>query len=283
MQISIGEQQNVTSREYTDDRVEEVVAVLEDYTLAPYGSSVHGSSLLTQGQATLPWVQEVDTFIVSDIHLGTDLSRPAALLATLKRYTFQRLILLGDILDDLNFGRLPRHHWELLSYLRALCAPERHTEVIWVAGNHDHLLSRVTHNFLGLPVRKRYQWRHEGKIFLAMHGHQFDTFIARHPLITEGACLFYCMLQRWETDQHRLSRLLKRTSKIWLRVSELVAHRAAAYAMRRGADDIFCGHTHFPLARRFGKVTYHNTGCWTEKPATFITIGDRGINLEECP
>ena len=53
-----------------------------------------------------------------------------------------------------------------------------------MAGNHDHLLSRLTNNFLGLPIRKQYQWIYEGKIFLAMHGHQFDAFIARHPLVT---------------------------------------------------------------------------------------------------
>jgi len=50
--------------------------------------------------------REVDTLIVSDVHLGSDLSRPDALLATLRQYTFQRLILLGDIFDDLNV------HWE---------------------------------------------------------------------------------------------------------------------------------------------------------------------------
>jgi len=246
-------------------------------------SSIHVSSHLPYERESLPRLQAVDTFIVSDVHLGTDLSRPAALLATLQRHTFKRLILLGDILDDLNFSRFPRRHWELLAYLRTLCAPERCIEVVWVAGNHDHLLSRLTHNFLGLPVRKQYQWRYDGKTYLAMHGHQFDTFIARHPLITESACLLYCTLQRWEPDHHRLSRFLKRTSKTWLQVSDLVAQEAAAYAARRGADGIFCGHTHSPLSRTFGNVTYHNTGCWTEKPATFITLGARGIQLRECP
>jgi UDP-2,3-diacylglucosamine pyrophosphatase LpxH len=238
---------------------------------------------LPHEQESSPWIQAVDTFIVSDVHLGTDLSRPAALLATLQRYTFRRLILLGDILDDLNFSRLPRRHWDLLTYLRTLCAPERRVEVVWVAGNHDHLLSRLTHNFLGLPVRKRYEWRHEGKTYLAMHGHQFDSFIERHPLITASAGSLYCTLQRWETEHHRLSRFLKRTSKTWLQVSELIAQQAAAYAARHGADGIFCGHTHSPLSRVFGEVTYHNTGCWTEKPATFVTISDHDIKLQECP
>jgi UDP-2,3-diacylglucosamine pyrophosphatase LpxH len=238
---------------------------------------------LTHQSARTLYVQQVDTFIVSDVHLGTDLSRPDALLATLKQYAFRRLILLGDILDDLNFSRLPRSHWDLLAYIRTLCAMERDVEVVWVAGNHDHLLSKVTRNFLGLPVHKRYQWTYEGKSFLALHGHQFDTFIAQHPLITEAACLFYRTLQRLDAKQHRLSRFLKRTSKTWLRMSEQVARGAAAYAERRGVSSIFCGHTHQPLTRAFGRIAYHNTGCWTELPATFITVGDRGVELHECP
>jgi UDP-2,3-diacylglucosamine pyrophosphatase LpxH len=225
----------------------------------------------------------VDTLIVSDLHLGTDLSRPAAMLATLRRYSFRRLILLGDILDDLNFSRLPRDHWNLLAYLRTLCAPERRIEVVWVAGNHDYLLSRLTHHFLGLPVHKQYRWTYEGKTFLAMHGHQFDTVIERHPVVTASVGLLYSTIQRWETDRHPLTRLVKRTSKIWRGVSELVAQEAAAYAASRGANGIFCGHTHSPMERMFGKVTYHNTGCWTETPATFITVGPCGIRLEECP
>ncbi|MGH7963637.1 MAG: UDP-2,3-diacylglucosamine diphosphatase [Candidatus Binatia bacterium] len=240
-------------------------------------------SRLSHGQGSSPQIEEVDTLIVSDVHLGTELSRSTALLATLQRSTFRRLILLGDILDDVNFGRLSRPHWDLLAYIRSLSAGERHIEVVWVAGNHDHLLSRLTYNFLGLRVHSRYQWHYEGKTFLAMHGHQFDAFIARHPLITETASLLYGTLQRWEKDHHRLSRFLKRTSKTWLQVSELVAQKAAAYAAQRGANGIFCGHTHIPLSRRFGDVTYHNTGCWTEKPATFITLGARGIQLQECP
>jgi UDP-2,3-diacylglucosamine pyrophosphatase LpxH len=228
-------------------------------------------------------VEEIETLILSDVHLGSDLSRPDALLATLKSYVFRRLILLGDVLDDLNFGRLPRSHWDLLAYLRTLCDPERRVEVVWVEGNHDHLLSKVTRNFLGLKIYKRYQWTFEGKTFLALHGHQFDTFIEHHPFITDVACAFYYTLQRLDAKQHRLSRFLKRTSKAWLRMSDHVAQGAAEYAARRGADGIFCGHTHRPLSRTFGKVAYHNTGCWTERPATFITIGDCGVELREYP
>jgi UDP-2,3-diacylglucosamine pyrophosphatase LpxH len=225
----------------------------------------------------------IDTFIVSDIHLGADLSRADALLHTLQRYTFKRLILLGDILDDLNFSRLPRSHWNVLAYLRMLGTPEHGVEVVWVGGNHDHLLPRLTHNFLGLRVYKRYQWEYEGKTFLAMHGHQFDPFISRHPLITSSACFLYFNIQRLERGHHRVSRFLKRASKTWLRMSELVAQGAARHAARRGVDAIFCGHTHRSSSIMFGDVSYYNTGCWTEKPATFVTVGSGGIDLVEHP
>jgi UDP-2,3-diacylglucosamine pyrophosphatase LpxH len=224
----------------------------------------------------------VDTLIVSDVQLGADLSRAAALLRTLRGYTFRRLILLGDILDDLNFGRLPGSHWGVLSYLRTLCAPAGGAEVVWVEGEHDRLLSKVTHSFLGLPVHRRYRWGYEGRTFLAMHGHQFDTFISRHPVVTETACLFYQALQRLDREQHRLSRFLKRTSKTWLRMSEQVARGAARYAERAGADHVICGHTHRAMSRTFGNVAYHNVGCWTDAPATFVIVGEHGIETHEC-
>ena len=251
--------------------------------LTPRYPSLPVASPISLAGENTPREREVDTFVVSDVHLGTDLSRPAALLSTLQSYKFRRLILLGDILDDLNFHRLPRRHWNLLAYLRTLSDPKYGVEVVWIGGNHDYLLSRLTRNFLGLPVRSRYQWTYQGKTFLAMHGHQFDSFIERYPLITESACFLYCAIQRWEREQHRLSHFLKRMSKTWLKVSELVAEGAAAYAARRGADHILCGHTHLSMSKVFQNVTYHNTGCWTEKPATFITVGEYGVNLEECP
>ncbi len=47
-----------------------------------------------------------DTIIVSDIHLGSDMSRAGELIDVLNTWTFERLILLVDIFDDLNFKRL---------------------------------------------------------------------------------------------------------------------------------------------------------------------------------
>jgi hypothetical protein len=37
-----------------------------------------------------------------------------------------------------------------------------------------------------------------GQRFLALHAHQGDTFIHRHPILTEIACWVYETLQRYE-------------------------------------------------------------------------------------
>ena len=59
----------------------------------------------------------VDTVIVSDIHLGSEMSRARDALDLLRSLDYKRLILLGDIFSDLNFSRLTRDHWKFLSCL----------------------------------------------------------------------------------------------------------------------------------------------------------------------
>ena len=84
-----------------------------------------------------------DTLILSDLHLGSDMSRADEARRMLRQRRFRRLILLGDIFSDLNFGRLTKQHWRFLSYIRKLSNPKRQVEVVWVEGNHDHGLTDV--------------------------------------------------------------------------------------------------------------------------------------------
>ena len=44
-----------------------------------------------------------DTIILSDIHLGSEVSRAQDALDVLQAYSYRRLVLLGDIFSDLNF------------------------------------------------------------------------------------------------------------------------------------------------------------------------------------
>jgi hypothetical protein len=99
-----------------------------------------------------------DTLILSDLHLGSEVSRAEEALRMLRANRFHRLILLGDIFSDLNFGRLTKPHWKFLSYIRKLSNPKRGVQVVWVEGNHDHGLSNVMSHLVGVKVYQEYQW-----------------------------------------------------------------------------------------------------------------------------
>lgn len=223
----------------------------------------------------------VETMIISDIHLGSDVSRSGELLKMLKRYRFSRLILNGDVFDDLNFKRLRKEDWKFLSYIRKLSNPKKHCQVIWVAGNHDGFAEPLSH-LLGVEVHDEYIWEFAGRRYLATHGHQFDTFINERVIITAIASYLYLLVQRVDGEKQRVSRWVKRSSKSWLRISEKIAQDAMKHGARRRVDYVFCGHTHIAMEAEREGVRYCNSGCWTDRPSQYITIDhDEGVRIRE--
>ncbi|HYF02788.1 MAG TPA: UDP-2,3-diacylglucosamine diphosphatase [Patescibacteria group bacterium] len=221
----------------------------------------------------------VDTLIISDIHLGSDVCRSAELLRLLKKYSFKRLILNGDVFDDLNFKRLKSDDWDFLNYIRKLSNPKRHCEIVWVAGNHDGVAEILSH-LLGVEVYDEYPWEFCGENYLAIHGHQFDSFITENVTLTNVASYLYLWIQKLDTEQQRMSRWVKRTSKAWLKNSEKIAHDAIEYARGRGARHVFCGHTHLASTRESRGIVYYNSGCWTDKPSQYITVDEiNGVRI----
>jgi len=223
----------------------------------------------------------VDTLLLSDIHLGSDISRARDALALLKTCGFRRLILLGDIFSDLNFARLNGDHWKFLSYIRKLSNHKRNVEVVWVEGNHDQGLSKVMSHLVGVPVFKRYVWIYNGLQHLAIHGHQFDRFALDNELLSRAGELLFSRIQKLDTRNKRFSRYVDRLNTRWLRLSTKVAESALAYAKAGRIDRIFCGHTHLPLHRQRDGVDYYNTGSWIDHRPTYVTVGDEGVAIRE--
>lgn len=218
----------------------------------------------------------VDTLLVSDIHLGSAVSRAHDLLAELKKHSFRRLILLGDVFDNLNFKRLRDDHWELLSYIRDLTEPEVGVEVVWILGNHDAPLENFS-PFIGAEGTAEFTWEHAGKKYLAIHGHQFDSFLRRNKVFSTVAAYMFLTVQRFGGSNQRFPRFLKKLSKGWLRLSKQVGHKAMAYAHTKNATVVFCGHTHKTIQFVSGPIRYFNTGSSTDIPASYITIAEDGI------
>lgn len=221
-----------------------------------------------------------DTVILSDLHLGSEVSRAEAALQMLKANSFRRLILLGDIFCDLNFRRLQKEHWRFLSYIRKLSNPKRNIEVIWVEGNHDYGLTEVMSHLVGVTVHQEYEWEFGGIRHLAIHGHQFDRFVVNNRFLSNIFTAFHHQLQQLSFGQKRIVGFLERFDTVWLRLSSKVASGAIAHAKARGIERIFCGHTHEAM-RVKDSIEYFNSGSWTQANVTYITIDEQGVNIHE--
>jgi UDP-2,3-diacylglucosamine pyrophosphatase LpxH len=223
-----------------------------------------------------------DTLILSDLHLGADMSRAREALSVLRENRYRRLILLGDIFADLNFRRLKKEHWKFLSFIRKLSNPKRNVEVVWVEGNHDHGLTEIMSHLVGVRVYQEYQWEYQGLRHTAVHGHQFDGFVVSkvHVSYLFGT-LLYLQLQKWDSKDKIVTRFLDRLGTRWQRLSEKVAKGALAHARHHQAARIFCGHTHAALQRHEHGVDYFNCGAWIDEHPTYITVGEEGVQIHE--
>jgi len=222
-----------------------------------------------------------DTLILSDVHLGAEISRARAATRMLKENSFRRLILLGDIFADLNFGRLKKEHWQFLGTIRKLSNPKRRVEVVWVEGNHDYGLTNVMSHLVGVKVYQEYVWKYAGLRHLAIHGHQFDGFQGANLALSHFGTRLYLLLQKLDLKGNPLSRLIDRLNTNWLRISPKVAAGALAYARLRGADRIFCGHTHVAMEAEKDGIHYYNAGGWIDSPLTYITLDEAGVQIRE--
>ena len=223
----------------------------------------------------------LDAVILSDLHLGSGNSQAKRVCEFLDRIVegellTARLILNGDVFDSIDFRRLHKSHWKVLSLLRKL---SDHVEIVWLAGNHDGSAEIVSH-LLGVAVEDEYLLESGGQQILILHGHVFDEFIQSYPMMTWLADVIYRVLQLVDKT-HRFAKMAKHGSKTFLRSASKIAAGAVEMARRRGCSAICCGHTHAAVAMTQQPIPYYNSGCWTELPCNYLTVEDGRVRLHE--
>lgn len=222
----------------------------------------------------------LDAIILSDIHLGSEncqaklLGRFLENLADEKDSRPAKLILNGDVFDSIDFRRLKKSHWKVLSYLRKLADQ---MDIIWLCGNHDGNAEIISH-LLGLTVQDEYELESGGRRILILHGHVFDEFIDAHPILTWVGDQIYFFLQ-WIDKTHRFAKLAKKGSKTFLRCAQAIQEKSVGYARKKQAHAVCCGHTHQSKALAEGEVHYFNSGCWTELPCSYLSVMEGQVRL----
>lgn len=217
-----------------------------------------------------------EAIIISDTHLGSDVCESKKLLDFLERVYTQtnKLIINGDFFDNLDFRRLKKKHWQILSLLRKL---SKYVEIVWIRGNHDGDAEIISH-LIGVEFVDEYVFGSGTKKILCLHGDKFDDFIYKYPNTTKLADLIYRTIQRF--DKRFLPQFIKQRSKIYLRCNENMINSSKKYAQSKNIDIVCLGHTHYPTVDESGFVWYYNSGCWTENKCSYLTIIDGKVELK---
>ena len=223
-----------------------------------------------------------DTLILSDLHLGSEISRAEQATRMLRENRFRRLILLGDIFSDLNFGRLTKPHWKFLGYIRKLSNPKRGIEVVWVEGNHDRGLSHIMSHLVGVKVYEEYEWEFEGHRHLAIHGHQFDRFAVNNLLLSSWERSLHLQLQKLDFKGKAFSRFLDRLGRpLVAAFLEGGFGRDPPCPHASGGPGLLRPHSPSAISCEREGVAYYNSGSWADSPPTYLTIDSEGVRIHE--
>src|SRR5437588_12536325 len=125
-----------------------------------------------------------DCLVISDLHLGSAVCQAKLLEEFLEWAVDQtrELVINGDIFDDLNFKRLTKRHFACLKVIRRN-SDRDDFRLVWVRGNHDGPADIISH-IVGVEILDEYVYRNGQVELPILHGHQLDTILTEHVLLT---------------------------------------------------------------------------------------------------
>lgn len=237
------------------------------------------------------------TLVLSDLHLGSRHCNVELLEEVLRTESFDRLILNGDTINNVNFRKLTPQHWGILEQFRHLA---RSRELILIRGNHDHewdypvphqkseaekaghsdatlTTGHLLPGVLGVPMLEEYRIDVMGQPYVILHGDRFDPTL-NYRMVTEVAFFAYQLTTKLN---QKLAKWLKKKSKKWGGILEFVRAQSVIFARNEGLPGIVTGHTHFAEDVHINGVHYVNTGSWTEVPCAYVTIDNNGLTLHQ--
>ena len=215
------------------------------------------------------------TLLLSDLHIGFKYSRVQDLLYVLETEKYDRLVLVGDIIDIQQMMKRPywdEHHTAVLKRILKLAKKK---EVIYVVGNHDYPLLHVNEERIrGITFLREYVYESGDSRILCIHGDQMDKVSKRVALL--GDILYYAGLKcnkyinivrkRLGLSYWSLSKWGKDKAKNLIHQTFNMEDEIDSYKEEYNADVLVYGHTHMPYVKD-GVV---NTGTFVEI-ATYVT------------
>jgi UDP-2,3-diacylglucosamine pyrophosphatase LpxH len=236
-----------------------------------------------------PW----RSVFISDIHLGTQDCKAAALNQFLKHHPCQHLYLAGDVIDG----------WKMKKgvYWKPACSrlvkrlfkwSKRGIKITYITGNHDEFLRKYANNqFENIQlVNEAVHITANGKRLLVIHGDQFEGVTHCSGLVRHVGDHGYELLMYLNRQFNRLR--ARFGHGYWSFAGFLKTHlqrarqyisdyeQAVAYgAKRQGYDGVVCGHIHHAATKEIAGIRYYNTGDWVESCTALLEDYEGNITL----
>jgi UDP-2,3-diacylglucosamine pyrophosphatase LpxH len=200
----------------------------------------------------------------------------------LKTSNYDRIIMVGDIVDGWLFQRYRKFSVDDVRVIRKLLKVSSKVEVIWIAGNHDEFLRGFLSTKLG-NMRIVDDWVENGVWYV--HGDRFDGVMELKWLGKLGS--FGYELAIW-TDRMFKKLGYKKSVSGWLksRTKEVVKfitkfeNELIRQSVKRSVHTVVCGHIHKPEHKVIDGIEYINCGDWIEN-FTYVELENNIFTLKK--
>jgi UDP-2,3-diacylglucosamine pyrophosphatase LpxH len=212
------------------------------------------------------------TLIISDLHIGSKGCKTEEILELLKDESFERYILVGDIIDGWLFKKYKKFSYQHARVIRRLLKLSKDKEIIWISGNHDEFLRKYTPIELG-NIKVVDEFIENGVWYC--HGDMYDGVVKLHWLGVLGSIGYdtAIVLDRFFKRlgyKRSLSKFLKKNVKAAISFIVDFENEMVRQAKKRQCHTVVCGHLHSPEDKIIDGVRYLNDGDWVENCSYII-------------
>ena len=220
------------------------------------------------------------TLIISDLHIGSKGCKTEEILELLKDESFERYILVGDIIDGWLFKKYKKFSYQHARVIRRLLKLSKNKDIIWISGNHDEFLRKYTPIELG-NIKVVDEFIEDGVWYC--HGDKFDGIVKMRWLGMLGsigydlAIVIDRFLKRFN-KKTSLSKFLKDNVKAAVSFLVDFENEMVRQAKKRKCHTVVCGHIHTPSFKLIDGVYYLNCGDWIEN-CTHVILTNNSLEL----
>jgi len=220
------------------------------------------------------------TLIISDLHIGSKGCKTEEILELLKDESFERYILVGDIIDGWLFKKYKKFSYQHARVIRRLLKLSKNKDIIWISGNHDEFLRKYTPIELG-NIKVVDEFIEDGIWYC--HGDKYDGIVKMRWLGMLGsigydlAIVIDRFLKRFN-KKTSLSKYLKDNVKAAVSFLVDFENEMVRQAKKRKCHTVVCGHIHTPNFKLINGVYYVNCGDWVEN-CTHVILTNNSLEL----